>query len=132
MRIGMLGDIVFEVSDDVVRTLNNMRWSGSARYATHQRHQTNAKTEFTGIDPDQVQFDIVLSAYLGVNPQAEITKLWQYERTGQTLPLVIGRKAYGKYRWTLQRHQIKVQHYDGEGDLTHCTVTVNLLEYLNR
>jgi hypothetical protein len=132
MRIGMLGDIIFEVSDDVVRTINNAQWSGSARYATHQRHLTNAKTEFAGINPDQMKFDIVLSAYLGVNPQAEITKIWQYERSGRTLPLVIGRKGYGKFRWTITQHQIKLQHYDGEGDLTQATVTVNLQEYLNR
>lgn len=131
MRVGMLGDIIFEVSDDVVITLSNMRWSGATQHATHKRHLTNAMTEFTGIDPDQIQFDIALSAYLGVNPQAMLAKIWQHERRGTTLPLVIGRKAYGKYRWTVQRHQIKMQTFDGEGDLTHCTVTLNLLEYLN-
>lgn len=130
MRIGMLGDIVFEVSDDVVKTISNMQWSGSARYTTHQRHLTNAKTEFTGVDPDQIQFDIVLSAYLGVNPQEELKKIWDYERGGITLPLVIGRKAYGKFRWTITKHSTKLQHYDGQGDLTHCTVSLSLLEYL--
>jgi hypothetical protein len=36
-----------------VRTINNAQWSGSARYANHQRHLTNAKTEFAGINPDR-------------------------------------------------------------------------------
>ncbi len=95
MRIGMLGDIIFEVSDETVMTLKNVQWSGSARYATHQRILTNAKTEFTGVDTDKIKFDIVLSAYLGVNPQTVIAKLFQYEREGRTLPLVIGRTASG-------------------------------------
>ena len=130
MRIGMLGDIIFEVSDETVMTLKNMQWSGSARHAIHQRLLTNAKTEYTGIDPDKMKFDIVISAYLGVNPQTVIAKLFTYERTGTSLPLVIGHKAYGKYRWVIQQHQTKAQFFDGEGDLTHCTVTVSLLEYL--
>ena len=130
MRIGMLGDIVFEVSDETVMTLKSMNWSGSARHATHHRLLTNAKTEFVGIDPDKMKFDIVLSAYLGVNPQTVITKIFQYERAGTPLPLVVGRKAYGKYRWTIQQHQTKAQFFDGEGDMTHCTVSLSLLEYL--
>ena len=128
----MLGDIIFEVSDETVMTLKNLQWSGSAQYATHKRLLTNAKTEFVGINTDQVKFDIVVSAYLGVNPQTVIGKLFTYERTGTTLPLVIGRKAYGKYRWTVQQHQVKAQFFDGEGDMTHCTISVSLLEYLKQ
>ena len=58
--IGCLGDVVFTVSRDVVRTLDNMTWGGSARYATHERHLTNALTEYTGLDPDTITFDILL------------------------------------------------------------------------
>ena len=36
--VGCLGDVIFTVSKDVVRTLDNMVWSGSARYAVHERH----------------------------------------------------------------------------------------------
>lgn len=39
-------------------------------------------------------FDIVLSAYLGVDPIAEVVKLWNYERGGIAVPLVIGNKGY--------------------------------------
>ena len=58
---------------EVVETLDNMSWSGSARYSTHQRHGANALTEFTGLDPDQITFDITLSVELGVDPMAEVT-----------------------------------------------------------
>lgn len=130
MKVGMLGDIAFEVSDETVQTLNNLSWSGSARYASHQRHGTDVKTEFTGLDADKLQFDIVLSAYLGVNPMEQIGKLWAYEREGRTLPLVLGNKVYGKWRWSLLKHNVKAKFFDGDGDLTHCTVTVNLQEYI--
>ena len=54
MQIGCLGDIVFKVSSDMVRTISNVTWSGSANYATHSRHMTDALTEFTGLDPDEI------------------------------------------------------------------------------
>ena len=56
--IGYLGKsagsgISFVVSREVFRTPKNLKWSGSARYAAHQRHGTYALTEFTGIDPSR-------------------------------------------------------------------------------
>lgn len=129
-KIGCLGDIPFIVSADTVQTIQNAVWSGSARYSEHQRHLSNALTEFTGLDPDKFSFDIVLSAYLGVDPMTAINQLWQYEREGKTVPLVIGDKGYGKYRWTVKSHKIKIQTYDRSGNLLAATVSVDLLEYL--
>ena len=130
--VGCLGDIVFTVSDRTIKTIDNVTWSGSARYATHQRHGTHALTEFTGLDPDKMSFDIVLSAYLGVDPITEVVKLWNYERSGIAVPLVIGNKGYGKYRWSVLDHKMKMKTYDGRGNVTSATVTVNLQEYLRR
>ncbi len=131
MQIGCLGELIFSVSDSLVRTLNNMQWSGSARYATHQRHLKDALTEFCGLEPDKISFDLVLSAFLGVEPQAELNKIWQYERSGEAVSLVIGDKAYGKYRWNVVSHKIKMQHFDQRGNLLQATVSVSLQEYLN-
>ena len=80
MQIGTLGEVVFSVSDSVVETITSFTWSGSARYSTHQRHLTHALTEFTGLDPDGITFDIFVSAYLGVDPMTEVVKIWNYER----------------------------------------------------
>ncbi len=130
MIIGALGDIVFQVSSEMVETIDKMTWSGAARYAKHDRHLSNSLTEFTGLEPDAVSFDMVLSAYLGVDPYPELVKIWQNERTGKTLTLVIGDKTLGKYRWTIEKHQIKMQTFGKDGKLTAATVSVSLLEYL--
>ena len=130
MVVGCLGDIPFEASSEAVRTIKNAIWSGSARYSTHSRHLNNALTEFTGLDPDAFSFDMQLSAFLGVNPNKAINKLWEYERTGKAVSLVLGTKAYGKYRWSVLNHKPKLEQYDGDGDLASCTVTVKLQEYL--
>lgn len=128
--IGCLGDIPFLVSEEVVRTLDNMVWSGSVRFPVHERHLTNALTEFAGIDPDQITFDIVLSADLGTNPNDEVINIWNYERSGQAVPLTIGEKGYGKYRWNITKHSMKMQAFFRNGDVHTATVSVTLQEYL--
>lgn len=128
--VGCLGDVIFTVSRSVVRTLDNMTWSGSARYATHERHLTHALTEFTGLDPDKITFDILLSADLGVDPIAEVVKLWNIERSGRAVPLTVGTKGYGKYRWNILKHEMKMKTFYRNGDVHTATVSVSLQEYL--
>ena len=128
--IGCLGDIVFTVGDDAVLTPDDVKWSGSARYAEHQRHLGDALTEFTGLDPDKFSFDITLAAELGVDVLFELGRIWTYERKAVTLPLAIGEKFYGKYRWTIKKHSIKMKHFDGAGNLIVAVVSLDLLEYL--
>ena len=128
--IGCLGDIPFLVSEEVVRTLDNMVWSGSSRYAVHERHGTNALTEFTGIDPNGITFDITLSTDLGTDPNDEVLNIWNYERSGQAVPLTIGEKGYGKFRWNITKHSMKMQAFFRNGDVHTATVSVTLQEYL--
>lgn len=122
--------IQFVVSREVFRTPKDMTWSGSARYATHERHNTQALTEFTGLDPDKFQFDILLTAELGVNPLDEVVKILGFERDAEAVGLVIGGKAYGKYRWNVVKHETKIEYTDAAGDMYAVEVSLDLVEYL--
>lgn len=132
--IGCLGlapnQVPFEVSSETVRTLDSFQWSGSARYGVHQRHAGNALTEFAGLDPDQIAFDIVFSAQLGTDPMAEIWRLWRFLRNGTTLPLTIGTHGYGRYRWTITSMSVKAKYFDRNGEIYHAVVSLKLQEYL--
>lgn len=130
MIIGYLGDIMFRVSSDVVETFKNAQWSGSVQYSKHKRHARNVLTEFTGIDADEFSLDITLASTMGVDVMGELVKIWDYEREGEILPLVIGDKIYGKYRWNISSHKIKMRYYDGAGNLSAADVSVKLLEYM--
>ena len=130
-QVGCLGKIIFEVSSSTVKTISNVQWAGSARYSTHNRHGTNALTEFTGLDPDAISFDLKLSQFLGTDPMTELSKLWSYERSGEAVGLAIGEKGYGKYKWSVVKHTIKFEHYDAVGNMIDCTVSVELKEYLS-
>ncbi len=128
--IGCLGDIPFFASSRAVQTVQGATWSGSARYSVHNRHLTNALTEFTGVDPDAFSFNVRLSAFLGVAPMDAINLLWQYERSGKAVTLVLGEKYYGKYRWNVISHKITMEQFDGQGNLLSALVNVKLQEYL--
>ena len=130
MVVGALGEIVFEVSAKKIETAKNITWSGSARWGVHERHGYNALTEFTGRDPDKISLEIYLGKHLGADPMAEVVKLWEYERGGVPVSLVLGEKIYGKYRWVVQSHETELEVFDHAGNLSACTVKVELLEYL--
>ncbi|MBQ6052975.1 MAG: phage tail protein [Clostridia bacterium] len=129
MKIGCLGDIVFEVSDKEMKTIRDATWSGSASIATHQRHLDNALQEFVGVDPDSFEFKIRISQFLGSDPLTDISKLFDYERGGTAVPLTIGKKGYGKYRWLVKKHKTSLEHYDKVGNLVGVDITVTLTEY---
>ena len=130
MVVGALREFVFSASSLTAKPIKHLIWSVSAPYTTHQRHAGNALTEFTGLDPDKITFDIFLSSYLGVDPMTEITRIWRYERNAVVLPLVLGNHGYGRYRWTITSHKTKPETYDGHGNITSATVTLTLQEYL--
>ena len=130
MQVGVLGDIVFQVSWGKIVTPSNIQWDGSARHAVHQRHLQNALTEFTGRDPDKISFDIYLASIFGVDPMGAIWQLFNYERQGTPLALTIGEHGYGRYRWNIISHSTTVQDTDGEGNLIAATIRLNLQEYL--
>ena len=112
--IGCLGEMVFTVSEETILTLDNMTWSGSARYATHQRHLTNALTEFTGVDPDKISFEMVLSASMGIDPLQEVVKLWGYERSGQELGISLSGVNY-RIRALKKEGRIQFRGSGGKG-----------------
>lgn len=128
--VGCLGSVIFTVSDTTVRTVDNLSWSGSARYATHQRHMGTALTEFVGLDPDKLTFDMTLTAQLGVNPATEINHLAALKQRGAAVPFVLGNQIYGKYRWTVTGLKMKAKFFDVRGNLYAATVSVSLQEYL--
>lgn len=129
MQIGCLGEILFEVSPDVIQTLRDATWSGSVSISTHQRHLQNTLQEFVGVDADSFTFNIRISRYLGADPLSVLNTIFDYERNGTALCLVIGEKMYGKYRWLIKKHKATLEHYDKNGNLVGADVSLTLTEY---
>lgn len=126
--IGCLGDVVFEVSRETVRTIENIQWSSGAKWDEHDRHLGDPALEFVGREADEMSFDIYLSRTLGVDPMKEIVTLFSYERKGTLLSLVIGTHAYGKYRWVITKTTRKFEVTDQTG-VSSVTVGLSLKGY---
>ncbi len=131
-RIGAFGNLVFSVSDQTVRTFDNMKWDFSAKYATHDRHIQADLLEYQGPEIETVSFGMEFSVFLGVDPIKEIKRLREMVRSGYTGRLVIGRMIYGSYKWVIQKGTINLQRFDGNGNLLSARADVTLKEYPRR
>lgn len=132
MVVGSLGDIVFEVSPEVVKTLDSIKWSSSAEYYTINRYLKDDLIEFGGNKPEKISFTVRLNASMGINPLDEMIKFLDAKRQGLAMRFVIGWKAYGKYKWCIESLENEMKYYDPYGNLLYCDVNVTLIEYAER
>ena len=126
--VGSLGDIVFSVSPKQVKTFAHMQWSSSMRYATHNRHLKDPLIELTGRDPDTITFSMTLSKYLGVDPDVEMQRLFDKQKSGEVLLLMVGSKSVGRTRWVIQKLNRTFDWFDRSGATLAAKVSVSLLE----
>lgn len=132
MKVGTLGDIVFQVSESTILTMRSIKWTESADYSTHKRHGGTTLNEFVGSGVGSISFSIRLSEFLGVNVVEQLKIIMQYMRKGETLRLVIGRKVYGRYRWVITKTSTTMEYCDKKGNLTQADVQLTLSEYIKK
>ena len=130
--IGCWGDITFAVSRNEVKTFTGLKWDSGAKYSTHDRHLKEPLLEFTGTDVESMTFTMFFSAFLGVNPIAEVSKLLKAMRRGEVHRLVIGPKAYGTNKWVITKLSNALERYDNRGNLLVASVNVTMNSYAAR
>ena len=130
--IGTWGDITFAVSRNQIKTFDGLKWDSGAKYSTHDRHLKEPLLEFTGTDVESMTFTMFFSAFLGVNPIAEVSKLLKAMRRGEVHRLVIGPKAYGTGRWVITKVSNSLERYDNRGNLLVAKVNVTMNSYSAR
>lgn len=129
--IGSWGDVVFSVSRKEIKTFDGLKWDSGAKYAAHDRHLKAPLLEFTGTEVETINFTMLFSAFLGVNPMAEVSKLQRALRCGECHRLVIGPKAYGT-RWVITKLSSSLERYDNRGNLLAAKVSVTMKSYASR
>ena len=128
MITGMLGDVIFEVSDQTYRTINNLTRNEKANYSTQKLVKKEGILEFTGVDPETISFEILFSAWFGENPETWRKKLDTMLTNGKVVTFVLGTKPIGR-RWVLEDMSAATQFYYKDGTPADYKVTVNLKEY---
>lgn len=132
MPIGSLGEIVFEVSDEQIKTFSKMTYSVGARYSTHNRINGRPLIEYTGADLEAVSLTIKLSVFQGVYPRKEMYKINKACREGTPLRLVLGKTHFGKYKWVIKSASSELEHIDNKGRILDATMKLTLSEYARR
>ena len=130
--IGTWGDITFAVSRNQIKTFDGLKWDSGAKFSTHDRHLKEPLLEFTGTDVESMTFTMFFSAFLGVNPIAEVSKLLKAMRRGEVHRLVIGPKAYGTNKWVITKLSNSLNRYDNRGNLLVAKVSVTMKSYSSR
>ena len=130
--IGTWGDITFAVSRNQIKAFDGLKWDSGAKYSTHDRHLKEPLLEFTGTDVESMTFTMFFSAFLGVNPIAEVSKLLKAMRRGEVHRLVIGPKAYGTNKWVITKLSNSLPRYDNRGNLLVAKVSVTMKSYSGR
>ena len=130
--IGCWGDITFAVSRNEVKTFTGLKWDSGAKFSTHDRHLKEPLLEFTGTDVESMTFTMFFSAFLGVNPIAEVSKMLKAMRRGEVHRLVIGPKAYGTNKWVITKLSNSLNRYDNRGNLLVAKVSVTMKSYSGR
>lgn len=90
--IGTLGDIVFEVSDKRILTVDKIKRSASGKWNEHTVMGRKSKSEFVSPEIQQTSFEITLDAQLGVRPREQADKLIRMAQNGVVVPCIIGSK----------------------------------------
>ena len=132
MPIGTLGEVVFEVTDNHIRTFSGFTYNVSAKYQTHNRIGRRPITEFTGLDAEKITLNIKLAYHLGTDPRSEMRVLNDMCRSGEAQRLYIGNQKFGRYKWVISKVQTKLQRIDNRGRILSADCSLTLTEYARR
>lgn len=128
--IGSFSDIVFEVSAEKMRTLDDFSRSASGRWAIHEIIGQKPKSEFLGPSLDTISFKMRFDVQFGVNPKAEMDKLLIMCRAGHAETLIVGGEILGVDKWVIKEVTQNWLHHDGQGRCIVGEADVKLEEYV--
>ena len=127
MRVGMLGYLIFEVSDEKVLTFQSAQRSRNIKIQNHDRHGMKQLPEVVGLEPEQATLSIRVSKTLGVNPYTEELRIRTMAETGEPQKLVFGTQPAGS--WLIKSYKIKYESFDRKGIPTDFVADLTLVEY---
>jgi phage protein U len=130
MAIGSLGDVVFEVSSDAVKTFDDMSVQLSAKYAQHDIHGRKGLLEFTGLAPSTLSLKIHLSAALGIVPKEELTALRDMLKAGKAVPFILDGEPQGDGLWVIESLNENHKVINNAGALVLAEASLSLKEYV--
>lgn len=130
MTICALGDVAFSVTNRTAAMLSNMQWNSSANYSTHALAGKKGLIEFTGMEPDEISFELELSAFFGLNPDKQQAKLTTRMAKAQAMKLIIGDKVFPN-KWVIESLNRTASRHYKDGTVASYSLSITLKEDVN-
>ena len=127
MSIGTFGPITFEVSATKTRTFTEFSRQTTAKFEEHAIIGMKPKLEFVAPGLDEISFQVIFSAYHGLNPLKETGQLREITQQGDAHPLIIGGKTLGNF--VIESPSEAWRHIDNRGNVLQIAVNVSMKEY---
>lgn len=128
MQTGMLGDVVFQVTDKTFRTISNLSRSNKANYTTHKLVAKKGILEYTGVEPETISFEVLFSAWMGENPEVWRRKLNTILERGKAVLFVLGTSPIGT-RWVIESLSFDADKFYKDGTPAEYKAKISLKEY---
>ena len=127
--VGSLGGITFNVSSRRVLTFDNYSRQGNIKSAEHEIIAEKSNMEFTGLEPEELSFDIQLFSQLNVTPEDKLETLRNMRDTGQIVSFILGSAPVSQNKWIITGLSEKPSYWKARGKIHVITVSVKLKEY---
>lgn len=127
--VGSLGGITFNVSSRRVLTFDNYFRQGNIKSAEHEIIAEKSNMEFTGLDPEEITFDIQLFSQLNVTPEKKLEVLRNMRDTGKVVSFILGNRPISQNKWMITGLSEKPSYWKQRGKMHVVTVSVALKEY---
>ncbi len=128
--VGHFGkQIVFEVSDKRVMTLNSLTQKVTGTWSSHKTIGAKPQKEFNGPDSRRISFTVDLDATLGVRPKEMISRFENAVEKGIAEYLIIGGSMIGNCRFVITEVSESWDVIYSKGELARAKLNVTMEEY---
>lgn len=128
--IGIWGDLVFEVSSELVRTYDDYQRESKLRLAKHELIGRTTVIEHLGRDAETISFSMTFNRRLGVNPSEEVSKLRAMCLNAEAHQLILGNCVVGDNLWLIETVGEEVEAVDSFGKVITSSAKVSMVEYV--
>jgi len=98
--VGSFGPVVFQVSEEVLSLVKDVRRKTAARTEEHQVVGAKPRLEFLSPELAETSFKVFWHRAFGVNPRAELQRLRVLCEAGAAQRLILGGENFGKHMLT--------------------------------
>lgn len=126
-----LGDFIFEVSEQNVRTFTNLKFQNSATFTEHKILGRKGLLEFTGLNASSCSLDIHLEASLIDDLQEVINYFYEAMNEGNALLFMLGSDVMGEGLWVIEGLDESYSVINNRGEVLSADLSLKLKEYID-